>query len=229
MSKFFMYGTSLEGIEQLMMMAPNFIPRGSGIMIQNHFNCEEGVVNCNCCESNVKNRSCTSVCFNLKEKLKGDEIKYKDLIKDCFGKINNNAFRIRLKLFSSNFKGEIFLNYRHKERFYQVLHKQDLEIIDKLPNYIAILFLLTADEVLWKLSEYAVHLNGFDFSQIHLRHISTDGYALYQTAKTISTGKEYIRISEIADEDLINDIAFKAIINASLIARYGVDIFLITK
>jgi len=228
MSRYFMYGTSLEGIEQLMMMAPNFIPRGSRIMIQNYFNCEGGVVNCNSCESNVRNRSYTSTCFYLKEKLKVDEIKYKDLIKNCFGKLNNNTLRIRLKVLSSNFKREIFLNHSHKERFYHTFQKQDMDINDTSPSYIAILFLLTADEVLWKLSEHAVHLNGFDFSQIHLRDISTDGYALYQTAKTISTGKEYIRISEIADEDLINDIAFKAIINASLITRYGVDIYLIT-
>jgi len=33
MSKLFMYGTSLEGIEQLMVMVPNFQPRRSGIEI----------------------------------------------------------------------------------------------------------------------------------------------------------------------------------------------------
>ena len=42
MSRFFMYGTSLEGIEQLMMAAPNFSPRRSGIVINNYFNCEGG-------------------------------------------------------------------------------------------------------------------------------------------------------------------------------------------
>ena len=43
MSKLFMYGTSLEGIEQLMMMVPNFIARGSGVVIKNYFNCDGGV------------------------------------------------------------------------------------------------------------------------------------------------------------------------------------------
>ena len=40
MSRYFMYGTSLGGIEQLMMLAPNFPQRRSGIVINNHFNCE---------------------------------------------------------------------------------------------------------------------------------------------------------------------------------------------
>ena len=205
MSKFFMYGTSLEGIEQLMMMAPNFIPRGSGIVINNYFNCEGGVVDCNRSTSSVRERSNTNMYINLKEKLKGDEIKYSDLVKDSFGKLNNNALRSRLKLLSSKFKGEMFLNNSHKERFYNVLQKQEMDLIDKSPKYLAILFLLTSDEILWELSEDAANLNGFDFNKIRLRQISTDSYALYQTAKTISTGKEYIKISEIADEDLIED------------------------
>ncbi len=53
----------------------------------------------------------------------------------------------------------------------------------RLPNYINILFLLTADEMLWKLSEHTVRLDRFYFNQIYLRQISTEGYALYRTAK----------------------------------------------
>lgn len=219
MSKLFMYGTSLEGIEQLMMMAPNFSSRRSGIIINNYFNCKGGDVKCNCY---------TDICFYLKE---GDldEIRYKDLIQDCFRKTKNYALKNRLQHLTISFKGELFLNNAHKERLYNELHKQDIDINDIYPRYIAVLFLLTVDEILWKLSEHSVRANRFDFTQIHLKQISTNGYALYQTAKTISTGKEYISINEIADEDLINDTTFKAIINAALITRYGADVFLIMK
>lgn len=48
MSRLFMYDTSLEGIEQLMMLVPNFHPRRSGIVINNYFNWEGGVKDCNC-------------------------------------------------------------------------------------------------------------------------------------------------------------------------------------
>lgn len=139
-----------------------------------------------------------------------DNLEYKDLIKDSFGKLNNHTLKIRLKLLSSKFKGEIFLNHSHKERFYNSLLNQGLEINDLSTRDIAIAFLLTADENLWKLSEEAVSLDGFDFKKICLRSVNTEGYALYQTAKTISTGKEYIKVSEI-------------------IVRYGLDIFSITK
>lgn len=229
MSRYFMYGTSLGGIEQLMMLAPNFPQRRSGIVINNHFNCEGGIKICNGCVEKVKSRGNPSDCFCFKEKLEADEIEYTDLIRDCFGSIKNYALKERLKLLSNRFTGQLFLNHNHKERFYRLIQKQDIHIEDRSPSHLAVIFLLTADEVLWNISESAVCLHGFDFSQIHLRQISTEGYALYQTAKTISTGKEYIRISEIADKELIDDTAFKIIINASLIAKYGADVFLIKK
>lgn len=53
MSKLFMHGTSLEGIEQLMVMVPNFHSRRSGIVINNYFNCEGGAEDCNCNLINV--------------------------------------------------------------------------------------------------------------------------------------------------------------------------------
>lgn len=228
MSRYFMYGTSLEGIEQLMMLAPNFSPRRSGVVINNHFNCKGDVKICNGCEVNIK-RGETSDCFCFKAKLNIDEIKYVDLLKDCFGKMKNYALKERLKLLSNYFTGELFSNHKHKERFYHLHHNQEIDIADRSPSYLAVIFLLTSDEFLWNLSEHAICLDGFDFSHMNLKQISTEGYALYQTAKTISTGKEYIKISEIADEDLINDTAFKIIINALLIAKYGADVFSIMK
>ncbi len=229
MSRYFMYGTSLGRIEQLMMLAPNFPQRRSGIVINNHFNCEGGIKICNGCVEKIKTRGNLNDCFCFKEKLRTDEIVYTDLIRNCFGRIKNYALKERLKLLSNRFIGQLFLNHNHKERFYHLIQKQDIDIEDGSPSYLAVIFLLTADEVLWNISENAVCLNGFDFSNIHLRQISTEVYALYQTAKTIWSGKEYIRISEIADRELIDDTAFKIIINASLIAKYGANVFSIKK
>ena len=56
MSKLFMHGTSLEGIEQLMVTVPNFRPRGSGIVINNYFNCEGGLRNYNYNVINISNK-----------------------------------------------------------------------------------------------------------------------------------------------------------------------------
>lgn len=72
MSRLFMYGTSLEGIEQLMMLVPNFSPRRSGIVINNYFNWEGGVKNCNCNEFNVRNGcdTCGYIPFDTRRNIK---------------------------------------------------------------------------------------------------------------------------------------------------------------
>ena len=229
MSKLFMYGTSLEGIEQLMVMVPNFQPRRNGIVINNYFNCEGGVKDCNSSLINVSNRcnDCGYIHSSFLSNM--DKVSYKGLINECFRKIRNYSFKDRLKHLTDSFKGEVFLNSNHKEKYYRVIYEQDLDIYDISPRYIAVIFLLTSDETLWNLLEHTVKPNGFDFNKCNLKLISIEGYAIYQMAKTIWTGKESIEISEIADVDLIDDKVFKAIINASLITRYGTDIFLITK
>ena len=230
MSKLFMHGTSLEGIEQLMMLVPNFQPRRSGIVINNYFNCKGGGKDCNFNMINISNicNDCGGY-IHSDIPFKVDRCRYKDLVKECFGKIKDYSLKDRLTLLTNNFKGEIFINHKHKERFYNEFNKQDLNIYDVSPRYIAILFLLTVDDNLWKNSETILKINKFDLKQICLKEIDTEAYALYQTARTISTGKEFIKISELADKELINDMTFKAIINSALINRYGAELFLITK
>lgn len=37
MTKFFMYDSELQELEQLMMLVPNFVPRGSGMVVVHGF------------------------------------------------------------------------------------------------------------------------------------------------------------------------------------------------
>jgi len=229
MSKLFMYGTSLEGIEELMVMIPNFQPRRNGIVINNYFNCRGGGENCKLSVINVDD-SCRNCGYNdWNFKVNVDKKRYKDLVMECFGRIKNNSLRNRLKELSKSFKGEVFLNYQHKERFYNFLQEENWQTHDISSRYIAILFLLTADEILWKNSKEILKDNKIDLKKICLKDTDTNAYALYQTAKTLSSGRECIRSNELADKELIEDMTFKAIINSALINRYGAGLFLITK
>ena len=136
-SKLFMYGTSLEGIELLavecfqslvpsfefldipdmrpttiysvnrvrasMLTVPNFQPRRSGIVINNYFNCQGGDEDCKLSVINVDD-SCNICGYNnLNSKANVDKKRYKDLVMECFGRINNNSLRERLKELSKNF------------------------------------------------------------------------------------------------------------------------------
>lgn len=50
MSKFFMYGTELQDIEQMMMLVPNFIPRRSGVAVVKKLEYENEGVTCHDCD-----------------------------------------------------------------------------------------------------------------------------------------------------------------------------------
>ena len=65
---------------------------------------------------------------------------------DCFGRIKNNFLRDRLKEVSKSFRGEIFLNYQHKERFYNFLQEENWETDDISSRFLVNFFLLSADE-----------------------------------------------------------------------------------
>lgn len=56
---------------------------------------------------------CGYISSNLK--INVDRFRYKDLVGECFGKANNNFLKERLKNLANNFKGEIFLSYKHKD------------------------------------------------------------------------------------------------------------------
>ena len=62
------YGTSLGGIER-MMMTPNFSPRGGGVVVNNNnVRCKEGIQKCNECRAKIKSRDKPNDCLYFIEK-----------------------------------------------------------------------------------------------------------------------------------------------------------------
>lgn len=90
------------------------------------------------------------------------------------------------------------------------------------PAYYAAMYLLTANETLyWRMANCFCH-SGLDFSFAILRGISPHNYALYRAAVGLCTDRRGVTLSEMADRELVDDEAFRLIINAMLIARYGI-------
>ena len=70
--------------------------------------------------------------------------------------------------------------------------------------------------VIWQFDEY-----GFDFSSISLSGIQPELYSVYQAAKGIAVGSCNITIDDLASPELVTDEAFRLIICALLLAKYG--------
>lgn len=221
MSKFFMYGSELQELEQLMMLVPNFLPRKSGVIVVQRIRNEEVPSGfergderiTQYCKSNESSRVITQIT--------GGGINYEEIICICFEKCESHYLNVRLGDLIRNHDGELFLSPKHRSRFQTVCRLQNETIENRSPAYLATLFLLTADDKLWCAAKDHIYLDGFDFKKMHLSGINTDGYAIYQMAKTIHYAKEYIKLNEISDKHLIGEQAFKVIINSILIAKYG--------
>lgn len=229
MSRLFMYGTRLQEFEQMMMLVPNFTKRGKGLIVLKGFPFTEEDVACRFCTEYPKCKNDDSKCLVLSERLKANAVCYESIVKNTFKYFREYNLKKRLSKLISEFRGDFFCDSSHRQRFENIIKIKN-RVVKKIDNqFLSTLFLLTADHELWEWSSPHIYLTKVDFKSIHLKGIDTNRYAIYQTAKTIATGKEYIKLNEIADESLIDEKTFGAIIHAILLAKYGSEILSIRK
>jgi len=119
----------------------------------------------------------------------------------------------------------LFRNARHKIRWDSLVKKRLLESRVS-PAYAAALFLLTSNSFLWQRARYAVWRLRIAFEDISIKGITEakiDNYAIYKAAKELcaDNGGCHICPQELADETLVGEKAFRLIVNAMLIKRYG--------
>ena len=85
----------------------------------------------------------------------------------------------------------------------------------------AALFLLTAYDSLWRRMVWKRGNDGLDFQAVRLRGIKPELYSVYQAAKAIAVGNCNITLADLASPELVTDEAFRLIIYALMMAKYG--------
>ena len=91
-------------------------------------------------------------------------------------------------------------------------------------EYIAAVFLLSADKFLWKRSRNALTAYSVNFDHLNLSGISTEGYALFTVAKAIYHGDAGISMNELCDDDLIDDSTVATIFAGIMLFRNGIGL-----
>ena len=115
----------------------------------------------------------------------------------------------------------IFQSNRHK----QIFEAERSTLRKPGKKALAILYLLTTDHTLWRKTKHLFSPNGkIDFTGVHLGDVSTDCYALWKAVKELQTGEKQISLCELADSGIVSDNAFRLIVQAVTIARYGTAI-----
>lgn len=92
----------------------------------------------------------------------------------------------------------------------------------KCPNeYLAALYLLTADRELWRAAKYEIERKVIDFSKIRPKEYTTNNYTVFIVAKDIYHGETHITLKDICDRYLVPDKLFDLFLTAIQICRLG--------
>lgn len=106
---------------------------------------------------------------------------------------------------------------RHQEIFEKAIIKKNES------NYalIAVIYLFTSDNELWKVTKDHVKKNTIEFENIKLNAIYSKGYILYCVAKDLYLKTGHVTISDITNKHLVDPKLYEVICNGMAIRRFG--------
>lgn len=115
-----------------------------------------------------------------------------------------------------------FKKYVHRKNFTEYISPKNSDYYSNRSEFIAAVFLLSADKLLWERSKSAIARYSVNFGSIDLNGISTEGYALYKAARTVYDGNSDISLSELCDWTLIDDPTMLTIFAGVMLHRNGI-------
>lgn len=115
-----------------------------------------------------------------------------------------------------------FKNPLHRRNFTGFISPKNSDYYSSRSEFVAAVFLLSADKLLWERSGRAFARYVVNFDLIDLSGISTDGYALYKAARTVYNGSADVLLSELCDWALIADSTTTTIFSGVMLVRNGV-------
>lgn len=167
-------------------------------------------------------RRCTSKngCPYLAERIEAGAVDYGTIVRDMF-KSPTTVLRWRLVNLIEDFPNTMWESKDHEKRFFRIWTEIGTRKRRDTPRFFAALYLLTSNEDVYYRAYNAFTSDGVDPSYIRMSGIETSGYALVQAAKSIYLGTDHFTITDLSDCEAISSDAFRVIVNALLIARYG--------
>ena len=122
-----------------------------------------------------------------------------------------------------------FVDERHYDRFRRFFYRNTLSPAHCSRNYVAAVFLLSSDPILWKNTRRHISRDAVNFDKMHIGSVDTTTYATFKAAKEVYTDKAEITVSELCDSTLVNDRTISNVFTAMLIENNGYGIVDTTK
>lgn len=184
-------------------------------------------VDCRLC-TEFKKRKCTlEGCPWIAERIEAGVVSYAEAVMKVFS--SYGLLRHRLADLVDSYPGTFWIDERHRNRMEWFNHQLGYNPRRNTPAYYAALYLLTSSEELHRRTSNCFYRKGLAFEFAILKGISLHDYALYAVACDLNTGTARMTVGDLAERAMVNDSAFRLIINAILIAKYGTDVFKLRK
>ena len=180
-------------------------------------------VDCKLCTEHLGRNGCRQdFCPYYTERIEAGVISYGEAISSLIP--STSSIRNRLPGLIHSFPGSLWADEKHRTRMGVFNNRLGFIKSRNTPSYYAALYLLTSNDALYRRTANCFYHGGIDFSYAVLRGISPHNYALFCAAKGLRH-VEGVTESELADPMTIDEEAFRLIMNALLIAKYGTAAF----
>lgn len=194
----------------------------------NTFRYTPEMVDCKLCTEYRKAKGCTAhsegACPWLAERIEAGVVDYGEAVMGSFP--DKSELQARLAMAKTLFNGSLWTDEQHQQRWYNLMSRFKYSKKRRdLGKYYAVIFLFSGNVELNRRTINCVGRQAIDFTYADTSNMTDEDYALFAAARSIAVGNTHRLLKKLADISAVGIKEFCIIVNALLIARYGLNAF----
>lgn len=211
---------SLNSMEEIMKRPPGGIQRGGGRK-RKPYQYTKADCSCRLCPHYQGKKGCAvSVCPVLDIRLECGAASLEEAVQSTFQEVKHPLFQRQLQKIYRERRDDEWLPYQNTLHR-KIFETEMLNLRSPDNKAMAVLYLLTADHALWSEARHHIQSGRIDLKNMHIGQVSPDSYALWKAAREFQSGEKQITLGELADREMVSDKAFRLIVQAAAVARFG--------
>ena len=162
-------------------------------------------------------------CPWLAERIEAGVVGYREAVMETFPR--DRRLSSRLNLLIKHYPGSLWSNEQHERRMQYQCAVQGYRRRRDTNAYYAAMYLLTSNDDIYRRTANCFCKDGIEFGYAVLKNTSPHNYALFMAARDLCDKTEAVTMADLAESEVIDPEALRLIVNATLIARYGLAAF----
>ena len=162
-------------------------------------------------------------CPWLAERIEAGVVGYREAVMETFPR--DCRLSSRLNLLIKHYPGSLWSNEQHERRMQYQCAVQGYRRRGDTNAYYAAMYLLTSNDDIYRRTANCFCKDGIEFGYAVLKNTSPHNYALFMAARDLCGKTEAVTMADLAEPEVIDPEALRLIVNATLIARYGLAAF----